>query len=136
MSDALIGVIIGGAIAILPPIFTIIIQTINENKKEKKKNKQLAYDKIIRYLYKLYNCNVKTTKLEDIFLLTEEVSVLATMYCSTEIQEGIKISSDLFNEYIKNKAKDNPKKIKETKEKLGQNNKIVRKLISRDMGNK
>ena len=136
MSDALIGVIIGGAIAILPPIFTIIIQTINDNKKDKKKNKQLAYDKIIRYLHKLYNCNVKTTKLEDICLLTEEVSVLATMYCCSEIQEGIKVSSDLFSEYIKNKTKGNPKKVKETREKLAKNNKIVKALISKDMGNK
>ena len=136
MSDALLGVIIGGAIAILPPMFTTIFQTIHENKKDKKKNKQLAYDKIIRYLHKLCNCNLKTTKVEDIYTLAEEVSVLATMHCSADIQEGIKVSTDIFNEYIKSKVKNNPKKTNEIKERLKQNNKLVRKLISKDMGNK
>lgn len=136
MSDALLGVIIGGTIAILPPIVTLIFQTISENRKEKKKNKQLAYDKIIRYLYKLYNCNLKTTKLEDIYLLSEEVSVLATLHCSSNIQDKIKESGDIFNEYIKSTVKNNPKQTKEIKERLRLNNKTVRKLISKDMGNK
>ena len=96
----------------------------------------MAYDKIIRYLYKIYNCNLKTTKIEDIYMLTEEVSVLATMYCSSEIQNAIKESSDLFGEYIKCKGRGNEKKIKEAKEKLKQSNRVVRRLISKDMGNK
>lgn len=100
MSEALWGVIIGGAIAIFPPMFTAIFQSINENKKEKRKNKQMAYDKIIRFLFHSLNWDYKTSSLDDINSIIEEMSVLAILHCNFKIQKMVSEYNNLFQEYL------------------------------------
>lgn len=136
MSEALWGVIIGGLIAILPPTITSIIQSLIQSKKDKKNIKRDAYDKIIRYLFHTHNWNLNTNKVNEINKFTEEASVLATLYCSIELQNKVSNYSDLFHKYVNAIKSKNSNEVDKLKEELNKSRKEIRKQITIDMGNK